>query len=1241
MKDKIKNSSPAVCFGIIILSGLIIPSAIPKAWESVHGNRGLGGEATAVANTSAWSMLGNNAQHTSSSSFIGPQTLSNPTSITIAPNTVIVSMVVDGGGVFYAHVRTASLTNAIYGFTADGSIRPGWPVNISDPSNGGVLALGPDGTVYGPFGHKLYAFNPDGTSKWTFDTGGDPGSPIVSPDGTVYIPNYAINSDGTQKWKSVFTTPALGADGTIFGANGPDLSSTGGFSGLNPDGSVKWEGRFGGSPLSPLSTGMPVVGANAVYAVTALTYASPPSYNLLGINPVDGSVMQQLDVSQYKPNTNAFSLAITPNQTVLLNIGSELIGYSPDLSTVRFHDTFLGFDVPVPTIGSDGTIYVPLFNQVGGASSRIVALSQEGALRSDFIIPTAGQAVDTQGIISSNGTVYFPLNCGACGVNPANLFAFTPSRCTLTCSTSEPISGKVGTAISFAASATPTNCSGALIFDWDFGDGSPHSSQQNPTHTYSGAQLFNWSLTASFIGESNCTQSGTINIQPACAASVIRAQPMNQAVFNGQSATLSVTADGTAPFTYQWYVGASGDTSNPIPGAILSSFTTRPLVSVTTYWVRVSNECGSMNSNSATIGIVLSPVIVIPGLAGSALGIVGGLSPVVGFPGDVLNLPTSNPEDLEFTELGVPRAGSISEQLTATGFLHISSILEKDITDLVSFLSSNGYSLNENMFEFPYDWRFSIQTNAANLRLKILSVKQMTGAPRVDIIAHSLGGLVAKQYLTSATDAANVGTLIMLGTPHLGTPKALKALRYGDDLGHPSIVDKCGTKRAAHNMTGLFDLLPGRRYFSLAGGYFVDGADIDGDGVRGLVTDFNSMVTTLKNGVEQVCPLAPNDEEPHDRLSSGLVDAGMVAFHDSLDGWAKPLGVNVFMIAGYNVETISKIVEVNVKLSPSLPPERIVVPIVTAAGDGTSPLVSAQTTSADAIYYADFAKLNTNHSDMVASAPILDQVLGLLAHGGGIYSAQGIATSPPVISAFPRALLFSAFSPVRVSVYDSLGNRTGLKPDGSTESGIPGSSVLRIGDLQHVAVPDSDNYHVFIEGVGEGTFTLWQSELSASGELSRTFAWQSVPVRVGSKNSLTTQFNKPGDLFIDFIGDGNQVKSLPPKLFNGNSAIMFDICLKDDKSGDLFQLSSVTGDYRFTRCRDGLSVSGTGRVQVVRSVVILTDARPDHKVAASFLSGQETGAAVIVVMVAPGVFQTTAIIDTNPSSNCLCGTQRQ
>ncbi len=74
-------------------------------------------------------------------------------------------------------------------------------------------------------------------------------------------------------------------------------------------------------------------------------------------------------------------------------------------------------------------------------------------------------------------------------------------------------------------------------------------------------------------------------------------------VAQGQEVELSVTALGEEPLTYQWYIGESGDTSNPVSGANAATYNTGPLDSTSSFWVRVSNTHGSDDSPTVTIDV--------------------------------------------------------------------------------------------------------------------------------------------------------------------------------------------------------------------------------------------------------------------------------------------------------------------------------------------------------------------------------------------------------------------------------------------------------------------------------------------------------------------------------------------------------------------------------------------------------------------------------------------------------------
>ena len=74
---------------------------------------------------------------------------------------------------------------------------------------------------------------------------------------------------------------------------------------------------------------------------------------------------------------------------------------------------------------------------------------------------------------------------------------------------------------------------------------------------------------------------------------------------SGLTKNLTVSSTGYG-LRYQWYRGTGGDVSQPITGATNDSFTTPILTSSSSYWVRVLNGPGFVDSNTATI-IVIQP----------------------------------------------------------------------------------------------------------------------------------------------------------------------------------------------------------------------------------------------------------------------------------------------------------------------------------------------------------------------------------------------------------------------------------------------------------------------------------------------------------------------------------------------------------------------------------------------------------------------------------------------------------
>jgi hypothetical protein len=101
------------------------------------------------------------------------------------------------------------------------------------------------------------------------------------------------------------------------------------------------------------------------------------------------------------------------------------------------------------------------------------------------------------------------------------------------------------------------------------------------------------------------TASATVFVTVLCDPPFILGidQPKGSTIGLGRPALLSVKASGSGPLTYQWFTGASGLSNFPLPGGTSANFTTSALNDTTSYWVRVSNPCGSVNSQTATVNV--------------------------------------------------------------------------------------------------------------------------------------------------------------------------------------------------------------------------------------------------------------------------------------------------------------------------------------------------------------------------------------------------------------------------------------------------------------------------------------------------------------------------------------------------------------------------------------------------------------------------------------------------------------
>lgn len=131
-------------------------------------------------------------------------------------------------------------------------------------------------------------------------------------------------------------------------------------------------------------------------------------------------------------------------------------------------------------------------------------------------------------------------------------------------------------------------------------------------------------------------------------------------------------------------------------------------------------------------------------------------------------------------------------------------------------LRSAGYDVT--LLTYPDYGLGDIRTNSARLASTVAAVKARTGATKVDIVSHSMGGLVSRYYVKNLGGAANVDSLIMLGTPNYGTNLANIAefLTFGSCVGITSCEQMARGSGFLNDLNAGDDTIGSVRYTSIA-----------------------------------------------------------------------------------------------------------------------------------------------------------------------------------------------------------------------------------------------------------------------------------------------------------------------------------------------------------------------------------------------------------------------------------------
>jgi hypothetical protein len=160
----------------------------------------------------------------------------------------------------------------------------------------------------------------------------------------------------------------------------------------------------------------------------------------------------------------------------------------------------------------------------------------------------------------------------------------------------------VGQSQTFSVTATGST---PLSYQW-YKDTSSITSATNNTYTINSVGTTDAGTYYCIVTNSCGSAQSTNKVLVVNTAPGISSQSSNTAVCSGQSVTLSVTATGSSPLTYQWYYNSS-----PITGATNNSFTISSAGSSNsgTYYCTVTNSCSTATSTSITLTVSTAPSI--------------------------------------------------------------------------------------------------------------------------------------------------------------------------------------------------------------------------------------------------------------------------------------------------------------------------------------------------------------------------------------------------------------------------------------------------------------------------------------------------------------------------------------------------------------------------------------------------------------------------------------------------------
>ncbi len=250
----------------------------------------------------------------------------------------------------------------------------------------------------------------------------------------------------------------------------------------------------------------------------------------------------------------------------------------------------------------------------------------------------------------------------------------------------------------------------------------------------------------------------------------------------------------------------SGYTTPQIPPGSYDVFATHNGTQSTPVTVNIAANSASVHN--IIIGSIcnqsgLTPILFVPGAMGSTIGSSFGSLAFPWLPPILPTLPAEHPTQGSAWPYAMdPRwANGPAPYLDGLYFSDVLGITKWDILRDEIGLRNPAYvgtASNPNpclVISVPYDWRMQPDEAARTYLIpRIRYAKQAAGVSKVHIVAHSMGGLVARSYIESGIEwgdnkyADDVARFAMVGTPNEGAELAYLLTEGGNPLRADMVV---------------------------------------------------------------------------------------------------------------------------------------------------------------------------------------------------------------------------------------------------------------------------------------------------------------------------------------------------------------------------------------------------------------------------------------------------------------------